>query len=124
MDIRKALLNNRRRFATVVLLVGVTFIALQIWADIPRETAIELELGELHGQVVKVRLAYLQDGIEMRGAGFAFPGGAPAILRHRVDLGRGRYEVSIELRLSSGRIESVTKNLLIPADGVVRIPVF
>jgi hypothetical protein len=124
MDIRKVMLDNRRRLATVVLLVGGACIAMQIWDDIPRPTEIELALGELHGQVVEVRLMYLQNGIEQRGASFAFPGGAPAILRHRADLSRGRHEVSIELRLKSGRIQNVAKPLLIPADGVIRIQAF
>ena len=78
MKALEALVKNRRRLAPAVLLVGVALVATQLWAYVPRETELQLELGELHEQVVEVRLAYLQNGAEIRVARFGFPSGAPA----------------------------------------------
>ena len=126
MQLLQALLEKRRLFAPIILIVGIILIATQLWPAIARETELDLLLGPDHEKIIEVRLSFVQGDEEIRGVTFGFPKGAPATLKHRVDLRPGVYQVAIELiRGEQTRIsERVVRALDAPARGVVRVKAY
>jgi hypothetical protein len=112
--------RHRRWLARVILLLGAAYAAIDLWPRFPHETQVELALGPRHGEVVELRLAYLDAGEELAGVSFGFPEGAPATVRHRVKLPAGRFELRCELRGRSGDSRSIVRELQTPASGAVR----
>jgi len=113
--------RHRRRLATLAAVLGLGVLALTLWPAVPRETQLELVLGPEHAQVVEVRVAYVQQQEELHGVRLGFPQGAPAVVRHRVSLPSGRFEVRLHLLRRAGPALSFVRTLHTPADGVVRL---
>ena len=112
--------QHRRRISRVVLVLGVVVAVLELYPSFPRDTEVELLLGEERHQAVELRIAYVQDGEELQGVSFGFPAGAPARVRHTVNLPGGEFEVRVELRRGQGRALSWTRALHTPSQGTVR----
>lgn len=113
--------RHQRRFARLVLFGGVVYAALVLWPAWPRETEVEFALGPSHADVIELRVAYLQDGHELHGVAFSYPGGAPAHVHHRVTLPSGTFVIRCELRVRSGGAHEMTHTLHTPADRRVQI---
>lgn len=118
------LLAHRRRLAPFVLLGGLLFVGSTLFDAAPRETEIRYDLGPDHGSVVSARIVYLHEGDEVKGARFTYEDGAPAAVRHFVELSPGRYEVRAELSRRDGTETRLRRALRVPADGVVRIELY
>lgn len=111
---------HRARLAQGLLLIAVVVFVLQAEKAVPRETQISFDLGAVHGRVQGLALAYLEDGGLHQSARFRFSKGAPAQVRHRVELLPGRYSVRCELTLDDGSQHMKVVALEVPAAGVVR----
>lgn len=113
--------GRRRRYATAVLLIGAAVIAVRFWPVIPRDTELELIAGAGRDEIAEVKVAYQQQGRELRGASFAFEHGAPPVVRHRASLAPGVYRVVVDIRLRNGSYKTVEQVLQVPVDGIVRV---
>ena len=113
--------QHRRRVARVLFGLGLFAVAYQLLPNVPRQTELEFALGEGHARVVELRVAFEQEGEEMHGVRFGFPEGAPRTVRHSLRLPSGEYVVRCELRERGGDSLELTRRLITPADGVVRI---
>lgn len=113
--------RHRRRLATLVLGLFLVAVALEIGGAIPRETRVSVPLGPAHAEVTEARIAYEQGEETVHSVTMRWPSGAPAAVRHTLDLSPGDYEVSVWLRERSGRQRQLTGRLTAPADGVVRL---
>jgi len=102
-----------------VLVVGS--IATPSW---PHDTDVELLLGHRHREVIELRIGYVRDAEHepFRAVTLRYPNGAPATVRHHVELPPGHYAVELELVSALGRTDA-RRRLDIPADGVVRLRV-
>jgi hypothetical protein len=107
--------------ARVVAVCGGGVVVLVAFPHFPRKVDVEFELGPTHREIVEVRVAYLQDGEELKGVSFSFPEGAPGQLRHSVSLPPGDFEVRTELRPSHGLSLASVRKLHAPTEGLVRI---
>jgi hypothetical protein len=112
---------HRRSLARITLLCGGVVVALALFPHVPRKVDVEFELGPTHREIVEVRVAYVQDGEELKGVSFSFPDGAPGQLRHSVSLPPGDFEVHTELRPSHGLSLASVRKLHAPAEGLVKI---
>ena len=115
-------LKHRQRAAPLVLLIGLLVVGGTVFEASPRETEIRYDLGPEHRGIETARIAYLLDGDEVLGARFSFEEGAPASLRHTVDLSPGRYEVKAELR-GPGMSRDLSRVIEVPAEGLLRVDV-
>jgi hypothetical protein len=113
--------RNRRRLARLTLLAGALMVAGQLVPNWPREVNVEYVLGRAHGEIVELRVSYVRDDDELHGVSFGFPGGAPSLVRHRVTLPSGEFELRCELRGRGGEWHRLVRHLHAPADGPVRI---
>ena len=118
--VQEWLLNNRRRFAPLIVVVAFGLIGGQLLNVWPHETVIHYSLGEDHDAITDARVAYLVEGEEAAGARFHFADGAPDTLSHTVELHPGRYTITAELRGSALR-RDVSRALTVPSDGIVRV---
>lgn len=109
--------RSRARIARLALVVAAVVIVAQVYGASPRETRIELVLGPSHLEVIEVRLAYLQRGVEYKAVRFSFPGGAPPRIPHRTDLPAGHFEVNLWLTRRSGSVQRVVRALDTPTQG-------
>jgi hypothetical protein len=113
--------THRRRISRLVLAAGVVFTALKLWPSWPRELEVEYQLGAEHAEITELRVAYLQGSQELQGVRFSFPEGAPNAVRHRVTLPAGTFVLRCELRDRAGAARAVTRQLLTPIQGAIRI---
>lgn len=114
-------LQHRRRFARLVLGVGLLVVGRQLWPSWPHETELEFALGPDHAQVVELRIAYVDHGEELHAVRFGFPNGAPSSVRHRVTLPAHELVVLCELRARDGGRRLLTRRLRALPAGVLRI---
>jgi hypothetical protein len=105
----------------MTVVCGGVVVALALFPHVPRKVDVEFELGPTHQEIVEVRVAYVQDGEELKGVSFSFPQGAPGQLRHSVSLPPGDFEVHTELRPSHGLSLASVRKLHAPAEGLVKI---
>ena len=119
--IRRLFEAQRERVARLVAVLGVAVLALVVMPHVPRKVDVEFELGPTHREIVEVRVAYVQDGEELKGVSFSFPEGAPGQLRHSVSLPPGDFEVHTELRPSHGLSLASVRKLHAPTEGPVKI---
>ena len=115
-------LQHRRRFARVVLGVGLLLVGRELWPSWPHETELEFVLGPDHSQVVELRVEYVDHGEELHGVSFGFPNGAPSTVRHHVTLPAREVMVLCELRARDGGRRLLRRKLRILSSGVLRIP--
>ena len=116
-------LKHRRRLAPGVIVIGAAAVGGQLVSALPRDLQIRYSLGPSHGDVVEARIAYWLDGQELKGARFQWGEGAPATVRHTVELAPGRYEIRADL-VETSRVRSVRRALRVPAEGEVRIDLY
>ncbi len=115
--------EHRRRFAPIVMIVGLLVVGGQLFGAFPRETEVRYRLGPEHRDVTSARISYVAEGEEALGARFDWREGAPESVRDTVSLIPGRYEVRAELS-GAGSAREVVRALTVPADGVVSIELF
>lgn len=113
-------LEQRRRFAPLVLLLGFALVGKLAYDELPRDEELRFELP--NANVAALRVIYSQ-GDELYG-GFEqhFPRGAPALVSHTPQLAPGRYQLAIELSDRAGKIARLTRSIEVPSVGALRIP--
>ena len=112
---------NRRRLATLVLVVFLAAVAIEIVGAVPRETRVRLPLAD-HVAVVEARVEYLYEERSFHEVIYRYaPGEAPSALHHSVDLSPGDYVVRVELTDRDGRRRVMSGRLTAPADGEIRV---
>jgi hypothetical protein len=114
-------LQHRRRWARLVLGLGLVVLATRLWPSWPRETQLEYVLGPDHAEVVELRVDFVDHGEALHGVRFGFPDGAPASVRHHLTLPAGELLLRCQLRARDGHSRLLTRRLRAPAPGVVRI---
>jgi hypothetical protein len=115
------LVEHRRGLARILLVAGALVVVEQLAPLWPREAKLELDLGERHGEVTELRLAYLQGGEELKGVSLHYAGGAPSRVHHNVSLPSGEVELLCELRGRGGASTVHSRSLRVPAEGVLRV---
>jgi hypothetical protein len=118
------LLEQRRKVAPAVLLIGAVVVGTQLFDEVPRDVELNYALGPDHDEIVGLTLSYEQSGEEVSVADFSWPNGAPPRLHHEVELAPGTYRVRAELRDREHRMRSVEKRFDVPADGIVNLDLF
>lgn len=115
---------HRRKLAPLVLGAGVLVVGSIATPSWPHETDVELLLGHRHSEVVELRIGYVRGAEQepLKAVTLRYPEGAPATVRHHVELPPGRYAVVLELVSAQGRTDT-SRRLDVPADGVVRLRV-
>ncbi len=113
--------RHRRRLATLVLGLFLVAVALEIGGSLPRETQVSVPLGPAHAEVTEARIDVEQDDEMVQSLTLRWRSGAPAAVRHTLDLSPGDYDVSVRLLERGGRERRLTGRLTAPADGVVRL---
>ena len=90
-------MTRLRRFAPVVLALGVAAALTQVLPHLPHEREVELRLDD-PSSITSVELAWVRAGDAVQGASWRFePGKAPRSLTTTVRLPDGEYDVDIEL---------------------------
>ncbi|MDB4985503.1 MAG: hypothetical protein JWN04_681 [Myxococcaceae bacterium] len=112
--------EKRRRFAPMVLLLGLALLGKLAYDEMPRDEELRFELPGPN--IAALRVIY-SSGDEFYG-GFErhFPDGAPALVSHTSSLSPGRYQLSIELTDPAGKITQLTRSVLVPSAGPLKIP--
>lgn len=113
--------KHRRRIATLVLGLFLVAVAIEIGGALPRETRVSVPMGAAHAQITEARIDYWQEDEAVHSVTLRWPGGAPASVRHTLDLSPGEYDVSVQLVDRSGHRRQLSGRLTAPADGVVRL---
>lgn len=117
-------LAHRRKLAPLVLGGGVLVVGTIATPSWPHDTDVELLLGQRHSDVIELRIGYVRDAEQepFKAVTLRYPHGAPATVRHHVELPPGRYAVVLELVSAQGHTD-MSRRLDIPAQGVVRLQV-
>lgn len=113
--------QHRKRLALLALVIFLALVGLEITSAIPRETRVDVPLGAAHARITEARIDYFQADEAVHSVTLRWPNGAPATVRHTVDLAPGDYEVSVIVLERDGRRRELTGRLTAPADGVVRL---
>lgn len=114
----------RRRFASLVGLVGLLVVGGVIFEQVPRPVELAFELGDEAAGLRDVDVRYLHDGDEVAGFRRHSDTGFARFLQHEVELSPGRYEILAALRGERAGEEidrQVQRAFRVPADGVVTI---
>jgi hypothetical protein len=112
--------EKRRRFAPLVLLVGLLLVGKLAYDEMPRDESLRFELPGPNVAVLRVFYSAGDDfygGFERR-----FPSGSPELVTHSPQLAPGRYELAIELDDASGKTTRLHRSIEVPAAGVLKIP--
>jgi hypothetical protein len=113
-------IEQRRRFAPLVLLLGVLLVGKLAYDEMPREEQLRFELPSPN--VSALRVIYSSGEEQYGGFERHFPDGAPALVTHSPSLSPGRYELTIELSDQAGKIDRLTRSIEVPSSGVLKIP--
>jgi hypothetical protein len=89
----------RRRAARLVVIVGIALVASQLLGSGPSEQSLMFRLGQERASVRRIDASWTPVGEREPAGGVTlrFPDGAPELVRHRVSLPNGRYELAIEV---------------------------
>jgi hypothetical protein len=112
---------NRRRWAPPLAIVLGLLAGREVLGAVPRSVHVELPLGEGHEAVTQVDVAYLESDALVHRVRLRYPEGAPASVRHTVDLAPGHYVVAVDLAREDGATTSREGRLEAPAEGRVRV---
>ena len=120
--IRHLFIDQRRRLASLFLVLGVLFLAQHLLSNWPREREVRYEL-DVDLQACEIaRMDYLEGGESIGSVQLRFPAGAPPEVVHRPTLPAGRYDVSIELTFPNGTTQRAQRTLDVPVEGAMRVP--
>ena len=111
------------RLARIALIAAGGAVLVHLLGAVPQESHLELVLGPEHGQVIEIRVAFLQDGDALQGVRLSFPSGAPPSVPLRADLPRGDVELAVQLRALDGSTREVSRNVAVPVEGRLRVHV-
>ena len=114
-------LKHRKRVATLTLVVFLLVVGGEIMGALPRETSVEIPLGDAHAQVTEARVEYWADGAPVQTMTRRYASGAPAAIQHELDLSPGTYTVRVLLLHEGGLRERLRGRFEAPADGVVQL---
>jgi hypothetical protein len=112
----------RRRFAPLLLVLGLLGASKLTYDASPREQAVLLQVPEeLRANLQGVRLTYLEDGEAVTGSEQRFSDGAPAFVRSVPLLSPGLYQLDIELSQRDGATRRLRRDVPVPTAGTLRI---
>ena len=112
-----AILQKRRRFAPLVLGLGVLVVGLNVQRATPQETRVRLRFPA-QNQVREVEVAYLVQNEVAVTSNHRFAERAPERVESTASLSPGHYTVRIELTDSTASRE-VIRSLDVPSEGTV-----
>jgi len=121
-SIRHLFVDQRRRLASLFLVLGVLLLARHFAGNWPREREVRYELDANLQACEIARMDYLEDGESIGSVQLRFPAGAPAEVVHRPTLPSGRYDVTIELTFPNGITRRTQRALDVPVEGAMRMP--
>lgn len=113
--------RHRQRLARVLSVLIIALAFAQLSPRVPRESELEFALGPNHGDIVELRVAYVQDGQVFKGARFDFPHGAPRSVTHRVSLPAGDFEARVDLLCGGAPGQRIVRAWHSPAEGRLRL---
>lgn len=113
--------RHRKRLATLALVLFLALVALEISSAIPRQMRVSLPMGVDHTLVTEARIDYFEGDEAVHSVTLRWPHGAPASVRHDLELSPGEYQVSVLLVQRDGRERHLSGRLSAPAEGVVRL---
>ena len=108
---------TRRRFATVVAVIGTAFVGSQLANAWPREVQTIYEVGP---EVEELDVDYLEGGQAVASVRFARASSKTGVFRHLVRLQPGEYQIHITLYGRNGAATQQTRRLVVPTEGVTR----
>jgi hypothetical protein len=114
-------LKHRRRFAPLVLVLGVVGLLVQTSDYVPRDVTVRIPLGSAHASVAEAQVDYVRGDELAHSIRRVWPEGAPRALTHEVELMPGEYDVSVRLLDRDGGQRRMIGHLTAPADGVIRV---
>ena len=112
--------ERRRRFAPVILLLGLLIVGKLAHDEMPRDQELTFVLPSANIEALRVTYSAgdeLYGGIERR-----FPHGAPALLSHTPSLPPGRYQLSVEMMERDGGVTRLDRSIDVPFEGSLRVP--
>ena len=110
--------ERRRRFAPLLLAVGVFSVGKLTYDQAPRDQEVHFVLPGTDVQLLRV--TYTQEDELYGGLERRFPNGAPRELVHTPSLSPGRYELAIELT-RGGETTRLMRALTVPTEGTLRV---
>jgi hypothetical protein len=119
--LRELFLKHRRRIATLVLFLGLAIIAVKVSSGVPRDTRVSVRIGPDHAEITEARIDYRSDGQLVHSVTRHWAQGAPAEVRHDLELLPGDYSVTVRLSARDGTMRFLDGQLSAPADGVVQL---
>jgi hypothetical protein len=111
---------NRARVSRVLLVVGLVALFFHLAPHFPRDTQLDLRLGERHADVVALELALAVAGTDelLRTVSLRYPAGAPRAVQHATRLPTGEIELRAQLSLRDGRILELERSFRTPEEGL------
>jgi len=119
--IRRRLAPHRKRLSRLLVVVLLLAVGTELAPVVPRDVEVEFALGPDHGDIVQIRVGYVQDGHVFQSVRFDHPDGAPGVIVHRLSLPTGAYEVTVELLHRDGGERRVQRRLESPSEGRLRL---
>lgn len=110
----------RKRSAAWMLGLGVAAVIIYMQRETPKETPIEVRLGNFRAETVEARILYEDADEAVQSVVFRYPTGAPSRLKHTPRLPGGAYTVNVALLGVHGTLASRQFSLAVPSEGVVR----
>lgn len=111
--------SRRRRLAPLFLAAGLLSVGKLAYDEAPRDQEVRFLLRETSVRALRVTYSSgdeLYGGLERR-----FPSGSPPELVHTPSLSPGRYVLAIELTGGDGTVRHLTRSMLVPSEGALRI---
>jgi hypothetical protein len=109
--------SSRRRFATVIALIGVALVGSRLAEAWPRDVETVYEVGPGIGGL---DIDYLQGGEAVTSVRFAQMTPETSAFRHTVRLQPGEYQIHITLYGQDGSATEYARRLAVPSAGVTR----
>lgn len=120
---RHFVLTQRRRLATLFLLLGIVVIGKGFVTEWPREREVHYVFDAGLAHCKQARIDYLSEGEVVSALQVGFPDGVPTRVVHHPTLADGRYDVTIDLSLEGGQVDRHRRVLEVPYEGVMRFQV-
>ena len=101
--------------------LGLVLLAIREMAAVPRDTSIEIPLGDDHARITQLDIGYVQEGELVHRSTLRYPDGAPERVRHTVELSPGTYELDVTLRRDDGTGDNRVATVEAPGEGTIRV---